>query len=495
MKTPLIYANTLLQFHSMRDTFIDTYFLLRNETAKRLYDEIAKDLPIIDYHNHLDPIQIADNDPFQNISQLWINPDPYKHRAMRIHGIREEEITGNASDKTKFLNWAQTFPKTLGNPLFHWSQMELKTFFGIDDLLSPQNAHKVWKHCNKVIEEDYYSPVSLLKSFNVELLCTSDDLLADVHPHTITRQKHGIRLLPSLRGDTILQIGSNAFEDWLTQLAQQTDIEISNLMTYQEAISKKLDDFVNAQCKLADHALDSGFTFEMPTMREAEAIFAKVIKKEALTVEEQRAFQSYGLIFLGQEYAQRDWTLQLHIGAQRQTSNRLKQLAGSTGGYAAIGTSADIASIARFFNELEQLHALPRVILYTLNPTDNEAFASLTGSFTQDGVSAKIQLGPMWWYNDHYAGIRSHLITLANYSLLPHFIGMTTDSRSVLSLIRHDYFRRVLCDLLGEWVETGFLPSDWILLEETVRNICYRNSKNWMLNQKKILHATPKIDR
>lgn len=473
--------------------FTDEDFLLQNQTARQLYHEVAGALPVIDYHNHLDPAQLAADHRFENIAQLWVIPDQYKHRAMRISGIPETGITGGASDREKFLNWARTFPKTLGNPLFHWSCLELKHIFNIDQLLHEDHAEEIWTISKRYLKEEGFSAIGLLKKWQVELLCTSDDLLADLQLHIDATERSGIEILPSLRGDTIVEVRRSAFPQWLTQLAEQTDTSIDNLENYQTAIRKKLDDFQGAGCRLADHALDAGFTLDqIPSREQAGRLFQKCLEGRQLDEDGYRTLHAYLLLFLGREYALRAWGLQLHVGAQRRTSTRLRQLAGGAGGFAAIGKTTDIASIARLLDTLEQAERLPKVILYTLNPNDNAAFASLTGSFVEDGVPGKVQFGPAWWYNDHEDGIRDQLKTLANYSLLLHAIGMTTDSRSLLSFSRHDYYRRVLCNLVGEWVVQGRLPNDASLLRNLITGLCYQNAKHWITN-KRTIHATENL--
>ncbi len=462
--------------------FIHSNFLLQNSIAEQLYHETAKKLPVIDYHNHLYPAYLASNHRFDNITQLWIIPDQYKHRAMRLNGIPEQGITGSASDKQKFLNWAHTFPKTLGNPLYHWSSLELSRIFGINNLLHPGNAEEIWETCNALLQTEGFSSIELLRKFQVELLCTSDDLLADLQPHISTSHLHGVQVLPSLRGDSMIEIDRPGFEEWLAELSQQSKVAIDSLEAYQEAIRIRLDAFELAGCRFADHALPPGFAFESTPDWMANSLFQKQLSDDALTGAESISLQSYLLVFLGKEYAARSMALQLHVGAQRETSARLLGLVGGAGGFASIGKGADIASIARFLDTLEQETLLPRVVLYTLNPADNEAFASLTGSFTEDGVAGKVQFGPAWWYNDHYSGLRKQLTDLASYGLLHHFIGMTTDSRSFLSFSRHEYFRRVFCNLVGEWVEQGHLPSDITMLQSLITAVCYGNIKNWTSN-------------
>jgi len=376
-------------------------FLLKTKTARRLYHEHAEALPIIDYHNHLDARDLADDRAFENITQLWIASDPYKHRAMRIAGVPERFITGDATDREKFDAWAATAPKTVGNPLYHWTALELKRYFDITEPLSSATAARVWDACNS----RRYTARQLVA--NVECLCTSDRLTDDLSAHARLAD-FKTRVLPSVRDAETLD-------------------------------PARLDEFQRLGCRLADHGTDN--------------------------------FQS--LLPLAREYARRDWIMQLHFGAQRETSTRLRKLVGPAGGYATIGNACDIPSLCRLLDDLDKEDCLPKTILYPMNPADYASIATITGSFP-----GKVQFGPAWWYNDHALGIRQHLETLASYGLLSTFIGMTTDSRSLLSMVRHEYFRRVLCDWLGDKVEAGELPSD---LGHLVRAICYENARHWIL--------------
>ncbi len=405
--------------------FIHPDFLLKTATARRLYHEFAESLPVIDYHNHISARDLAGDRVFDNITQLWISSDPYKHRAMRIAGVSERLITGKASEREKFDAWAAAASQTLGNPLYHWTALELKRYFGISELLSPDTADRIWNQCNELLRSPNHTARGLIKSANVEYLCTSDQLTDDLGVHArLAQSDFATRVVPSLRVDDVAALD-------------------------QMQLTERLDAFARLGCKLADHSV----------------------------VE----FDSEGLRKLAGEYARRGWILQLHIGAQRQTSTRLRQLAGPAGGYATIGKACDIPGLCRFLDEAEKAGGLPRIILFPLNPADYAVLATLTGSFTEDGVRGKIQLGPAWWYNDHALGIRQHLDALASYGLLSAFIGMTTDSRSLLSMVRHEYFRRVLCDWLGDQVEAGAMPDDCQLLGQLVKAVAYENARRAIL--------------
>jgi len=458
--------------------FLNKNFLLNNQTAETLFHSVASSLPLIDYHNHLNPQHLAENKQFETIAELWVTGDPYKHRTMRINGIPENGITGNAPDKEKFLNWVKTFPKTMGNPLFHWTCLELKEIFDVDELLSEKNAEAIWTHCNVKLHGNGFRAIDLLRKWNAETVCTSDDLLDDLEPHQVaTNLNLGLTVLPSLRSDSMIAFETPGFKGWLSKLSQTVGLEITSLNLYKEALLSKLDKFDLAGCRLADHSLDGGFVFDFSEDTNPDELFARLISGTTLPAKEIVILKTHIMVFLGLEYGKRNWVMQLHIGAQRYTSSRLRKLVGPAGGFATIGQSCDIAGLSAYLDALDLKANLPKTILYTLNPADNAPLATLTGSFSQDGIAGKIQFGPAWWYNDHYDGMKKQITTLANHGLLSHFIGMTTDSRSILSFSRHQYFRRLLCNIIGEWVENGHLPNDYELLNQLVADISYNNSK------------------
>jgi glucuronate isomerase len=461
--------------------FYNKNFLLRNAYGKRLYHEAAAALPIIDPHNHIDPSGLATNKKFENIYQLWVQHDPYKHRAMRIYGIAEDLITGDRPDYEKFLAWAECYPHTAGNPLFHWCVMELKEVFGIKEMLTVNSAKAIWEESNKKLAKKGCGALDIIKNLRVEMLCTSDDLLDSLEHHlSLAKQNSGVTCLPSLRSDNIIAFNGPAFYTWLGKLKSTTNVDINTLQTYKEAIIKRLKYFDEAGCLLSDHSLDSGFTFITTDEATAAPLFASVLNTEPLRSDDLVKLQSHLLHFLGKEYAKRKWKMQLHIGAHRYTSTVLRNKLGPAGGYAGIGKTLDVASLCLFLDRLDKESSLPKTILYTLNPADNAVLATLTGSFAEDGVQGKIQFGPAWWYNDHFEGITQQLLALSSYGLLPASIGMTTDSRSLLSFVRHDYYRRILCNLLGSWMEDGRLPDDFDFVSMMVQNISYYNIKKWI---------------
>lgn len=441
--------------------FINDDFLLESPLACKLYNDHVKGLPIVDYHNHLVPAELASDRRFDDIGQLWVVTDPYKHRAMRLHGEKEKVITGLASSREKFDAWARTLPYTLGNPLFHWSAMEMKNVFGLDEMPDPSCSDKVWNACNARLSESEFSTMGILRGFGVETLSTSDDLLDDVTIHSSI--KGDISVTPSLRADSIL--GFN--QAWLVKLGSPKSLE-----EFLDLVAGRLDVFARNGCRVADHALDDGWRFACAERAEAESSFARGEYQNL-------ALKSYVLGWLASQYARRGWTMLLHIGAQRFTNSRLRALVGPAGGYASIGNTCDVRSLCAFLDSQDLKDELPKTVLFTLNPADNAALATLTGSYACEGVHGKVQFGPAWWYNDHFLGMTDHLENLSAYSLMPQFIGMTTDSRNVLSFSRHDYFRRILCNWMAEKVRCGQFPSDEAYLGKIAADISYHNANKY----------------
>ena len=445
----------------MKTDFIHSDFLLESLLARNIYHNYVEGLPIADYHNHLVPSELASDRRFDDIGQLWVASDPYKHRAMRLHGECESVITGSASTREKFDAWARTLPQTLGNPLFHWSAMEMKNVFGLDEMPDSECASRVWDACNERLKEAEFSTKGILRSFGVKVLSTSDDLLDDVTVHSSV--KGDIKVTPSLRADSITGFGAA----WLEKLGTPATFE-----EFLAAIDARLDVFGANGCRVADHALDDGWRFVQTDAQTAAKLYET---KEYADVR----LKSYVLGHLASEYARRGWAMLLHIGAQRYTNSRLRTLVGPAGGYASIGNTCDIKSLCTFLDSQDVKGELPKTALFTLNPADNAALATLTGSYAQDGVVGKVQFGPAWWYNDHFLGMTDQLENLAAYSLMPQFIGMTTDSRNVLSFSRHDYFRRILCNWLADKALRGQFPSDEAYLGRIAADISYNNAYNW----------------
>ena len=411
----------------MKVDFINSDFLLETPLARILYHEYVEGLPIADYHNHLVPAELASDRRFSDIGQLWVASDPYKHRAMRLHGENEAVISGHASTREKFDAWARTLPHTLGNPLFHWSAMEMKNVFGLDEMPDPSCADKVWDACNERLKEDSFSTMGILRGFGVKVLSTSDDLLDDVTVHSSVRGD--IKVTPSLRADSVLGFAPA----WLERLGSPKTLE-----EYLAAVDARLDVFSENGCRVADHALDDGWRFVLTDFETAAKLYAAAEFADV-------RLKSFVLGHLACEYSRRGWAMLLHIGAQRFTSSRLRSLAGPAGGYASIGNTCDVKSLCAFLD-------------------------------SQDGVVGKVQFGPAWWYNDHFYGMTDQLENLAAYSLMPQFIGMTTDSRNVLSFSRHDYFRRILCNWLADKTLRGQFPADEAYLGHIAADISYNNA-------------------
>ena len=457
--------------------FIHEDFLLGSKIARRLYHEVAESLPIIDFHCHLDPHDLAADRRFANLAQLWVTGDPYKHRAMRIAGVPERLITGVATEREKFDAWAATVPQTLGNALHHWTALELKRYFDIDEPLTAASAGRIWAAANARLAEPGFTARGLLAQRNVVCVCTSDRLLDDLSSHAaIARAGEALRAWPSLRADDIVAVESPEFPAWVRQLGEATGVVIGAYDGFRAAVARRLDIFAAASCRLADHGLDD-FYYVSVTEADTAALFAQRLGGEVLSVTDAMRLRAGILRALGAEYARRGWIMQLHLGAQRRTSSRLRRLAGSAGGYAGIGRACDVPSLVAWFDDLEGAGALPRTILYPLNPTDFAPLAVLAGSFVEDGAPGKLQLGPAWWFNDHAAGMRAQLEAISSYGLLSVFIGMTTDSRSLLSMARHEYFRRILCTWLGDQVASGTFPADESALGALVRDLAGANAR------------------
>ncbi len=457
-------------------SFIHRHFLLGSSKAIELYERYARDLPIVDYHCHLEPEQVSTNACAKDIVDLWLSVDPYKWRAMRINGIEERFITGAASPDEKFRAFANTVPRLVGSPVFHWSALELKRYFGIDLLLNGDTAEDIWKECNEQIRSGGFGTADILNRSNVEIVCTSDNWLSDLRPHESTRKSDSaFTMLPSLRGDAALQVDSLGYADWIQTLGVRVNREINSISLLKESLVNVIDDFDRVGCCLSDHSFES-VSFCMIAESDAKAIFEKALAGDGLSCEEACGLKSYLLVFLAKEYAERNWTLQLHLGACRKTSSNLMNRVSIPGGIACVGDSISSVALSQFFDCLEGMEGMPRVIVYPLNVGDFEKIASLSGAFVEEGVWGKVQLGPPWWFNDHYEGIVHQLKVFANYSALGRFVGMATDTRSPLSMARFEYFRRILCNLLGKWIDAGMVPDDEILLENLIGDICYKNA-------------------
>ncbi len=449
--------------------------LLALPLARTLFHEVARDLPVVDYHNHLDARALAEDRRFADLTELWVVADPYKHRAMRIAGVPEAEISGPAPARVKFDRWAATVPLTLGNPLHAWTSLELSRYFDFSLPLSSATADALWLHAAARLASPALSARGLVEQTRATCLCTSDLLLDDLSAHAdLARSGWKVKVRPSLRGDDLLAVEAPGFPDFLDALARHAGAPLRDYDAFRAAVLHRLDEFDALGCRLADHALND-FAY-LETDQAATASLFKRRLEGPLPAADQVRLRSGILHWLGVEYARRRWTLQLHLGAQRRTSSRLRRLAGPFGGYAGLGNPTDIPALCALLDDLELAGGLPRTILFSLNPTLLPALATLTGSYAADGVPGLVQAGPAWWFNDHDLGIRQHLDALSRHGLLSTFVGMTTDSRSLLSLARHEYFRRILCQWLAEQAAAGHFPADPAELSALVRAVCHDNA-------------------
>jgi glucuronate isomerase len=460
-------------------TFITDDFLLYNDTAKELFHGTAKDLPIIDYHNHLNQHEILANKNFTNLSEIWLGGDHYKWRAMRANGVDESFITGDKSDYEKFLEWSKTVPKTFGNPLYHWTHLELKHYFGIDELLNEKTAPAIWEEANKKLATKEMSIRSLLKKDKVEFLGTTDDPTDDLKSHKALRDEgFEITVSPSFRPDKGLNLEREEFIGWLEKLGQVTNSSIETYDQLLDALASRVDYFDELGCRASDHGIDIMF-FEAATKEEAAAVFEKRLNGETLNAKEIEQYKTFTLLTLGELYAEKGWAMQLHLSALRNNNSRMFNILGPDTGFDSIGDVLIANKVSNFLDALESKDKLPKTILYSLNANDNNVLASMAGNYQSSEIAGKVQFGTAWWFNDTIDGMEEQMKMLANIGLISNFVGMLTDSRSFLSFPRHEYFRRILCNLLGTWVEERKVPKDMALLEQYVTDICYENSKRY----------------
>jgi len=462
------------------DQFITDNFLLENSFAVKLYHDYAAKMPIIDYHNHLSPQMIADDYKFDNITVTWLNGDHYKWRAMRANGVNEQFCTGNASDWEKFQQWAETVPYTMMNPLFHWTQLELKRYFNIDELLQPNSAKRIFDQCNEQLKENTYSVKNLLLKMNVQFVGTTDDPLDDLSFHQqISLQAFEIKVKPSFRPDKAININNAAtFNDYIGKLAKITEIDIHSFDDYVKALKNRHDYFHSHGCTVSDHGVEQLYAVDF-SHSELELIFRNVQQGINPDKDSIAKFKSAMLTFLSEWNFEKNWVQQFHIGPIRNNNTRMFKLLGADTGWDSMGNSVDLQSIAIFLDRLDQQNKLTKTILYSINPNDNDALATMVGNFNDGSYPGKIQLGAAWWFNDQMDGMIQHLKSVGNMGLLSRFIGMLTDSRSFLSFPRHEYFRRILCNLLGTEIAKGRLPNDEKWVGAMVQDICYLNAKKY----------------
>lgn len=468
--------------------FLDENFLLKTKTAQHLYHEYAKEMPIIDYHCHLPPQQIADDHQFKNLTQIWLYGDHYKWRAMRTNGISEDHCTGTKSDWEKFKKWAETVPYTLRNPLYHWTHLELQCYFGIKNVLNADTAKKIYEDCNAKLKTKEYSVRNLLRKMNVKLVCTTDDPVDSLEHHLkIKKDGFEIPILPAFRPDNAMNVSDPArFAAYVKQLEKVTDIAISSFDDFLYALQSRHDFFASMGCSVSDHGLEEIYAEDF-TGSEIDSMFNKVYGGKKLNDAEQRKFKSAMLVHFAEWDWEKGWVQQYHIGALRNNNSRMMQTLGPDTGWDSIGDFSQGRAMAKFLDKLDSNNKLAKTILYNLNPADNELMATMIGNFNDGSSTGKIQWGSAWWFLDQKDGMTKQLNTLSNMSLLSRFVGMLTDSRSFLSYPRHEYFRRILCDLFGNEMENGEIPNDIAWVGKIIQDICYNNAKNyfnWELDQK-----------
>lgn len=459
--------------------FLSEDFLLQTPTAKTLYHQYAEDMPIYDYHCHLPVRDIAENKKFENLTQIWLYGDHYKWRAMRANGVAEDFITGKRSDFEKFQAWTATVPKTIGNPLYQWTHLELKRYFGIEGTLLNENTAKdIYDKCTKILQTDAFSSQGILQKMDIRLICTTDDPVDNLEYHQQLRddQKFPVRVLPAFRPDKSMAVESpGPFNDWVGQLEAAADTEIIDYETYMQALRQRHDFFHQTGCRLSDHGIERPFA-EDYTNAQIRRIFEKARSGKMLEEAEIRQFKSAMLIELAIMDAEKSWTQQFHLGALRNVNTRAMQQLGPDTGFDTIGDFEVGQPLARFLDRLENQGKLAKTILYVVNPRNNELIAAMIGNFQDGSIPGKIQFGSAWWYNDQKDGMEAQIRALTNMGLLSRFVGMLTDSRSFLSYPRHEYFRRILCNLLGNDVENGELPDDLELIGGMVKDICFNNA-------------------
>ncbi|MBP3774425.1 MAG: glucuronate isomerase [Bacteroidaceae bacterium] len=461
--------------------FMDEDFLLQTDTARRLYHGHAEHLPIIDYHCHLSPQMIAEDHRFRSITELWLGGDHYKWRAMRANGIDERYITGDADDWEKFRKWAETIPYTLRNPLYHWTHLELRTAFGINEVLNPDTARHIYDQCNAMLADGAFSARSLMLRYKVEAVCTTDDPVDSLEHHQAVRQSaFGVKVLPAWRPDKAMAVENpTAYRQYLERLSEVSGVAIAGYADLIDALQVRHDYFATQGCRLADHGLNA-FPWRECTEREAHSLFARVLDGATLGNEDVEKLQTSLLLDLARMNARKGWVQQFHFGAQRNNNTRMFRQIGPDTGFDSIADARCAAPMARFLDALDASGQLAKTILYNLNPADNAVVATMIGNFQDGSTPGKMQWGAGWWFNDQLDGMAQQLNQLSLQGLLSRFVGMLTDSRSFLSYPRHEYFRRLLCNLIGRDVEDGLLPeSEWPRMAQMVEDICYNNAKQY----------------
>ena len=461
-------------------SFLNENFLLKNDTAVRLYHDYAKKMPIYDYHCHIDPKDILEDRKFENITQLWLGGDHYKWRLMRSNGISEEYITGDKPDREKFQKFAETLPRAIGNPMYHWCHLELKNYFGYEGILNGETAQEVWDLTKEKLKSPEFSARNLITKSNVAMVGTTDDPCSDLEDHRKIRElkDFNTKVCPSFRPDPAINIHKNGFKEYIEKLSNTVGFKIETVEDVAKALSKRMKLFDEMGCRVADHGLDY-LMYREGTADEINKAFKKALNGEKLSKEEQEIYQTYLLISCAKEYHKMGWAMQLHFSCMRNPNSKMMAKLGPDTGFDCMASTDSCAAAYALMDALDKDNNLPKTILYSLNPADNEWIDTLLGAFQSDEIPGKIQHGSAWWFNDHKTGMQAQLTSLANLGILGNFIGMLTDSRSLLSYARHEYFRRILCNLIGTWVEDGEYPDDIEYLGSLVEDICSNNAKRY----------------
>ncbi len=461
-------------------TFLDNNFLLKTKSAQKLYHDFAVDQPIIDYHNHLPPNQIDEDYVFSNLTEIWLKGDHYKWRAMRANGVDEHFITGKATDEEKFLKWAETVPNTMRNPLFHWTHLELQRYFGINEVLSTKNAKEIYAKASEMVSSKEFSCRSLLKKFKVEALCTTDDPTDSLIHHQNTKNScFDVKVLPTFRPDKTMDVDNEAvFLAYVSKLQSASNVSITDFTSFLAAIKKRHDFFAETGGKLSDHGLNHIYATDY-TDTEISKIFDELLEGKTISEHQKNQFKSAMLVHLAHLDHEKGWVQQFHLGALRNNNARLLNSLGPDTGFDSMGDFSQAANLSKFLNKLDSTNQLAKTILYNNNPVDNSSFATMIGNFQDGTVAGKMQFGSGWWFLDQKLGMEEQINTLSNMGLLSRFVGMLTDSRSFMSFPRHEYFRRILCNMIGNDIENGELPDDINWLGGVVSNICYGNAKEY----------------
>ncbi len=457
--------------------FMDKDFLLSTDTAKQLYHDYAAKMPVLDYHCHINPQEIAEDRKFDNITQVWLGGDHYKWRQMRSNGVEEKYITGDATDREKFQKWAETLEKLIGNPLYHWSHLELQKYFGYTGHLNGDTAQEVWDLCNEKLGQDSMTVRNIIRQSGVTLICTTDDPVDTLewHEKIAADDTFDVQVLPAWRPDKAMNVEKPDFAAYMARLSDVSGVKVKDFSSLKEALKARMDYFADHKCSVSDHALE--YVMYVPADdKEIDAIMAKGLAGQGISREEELKYKTAFMLFVAKEYNRRNWVMQLHYGCKRDNNAYMYQQLGADTGFDCINNYAPSAQMADFLNALSATNEIPKTIIYSLNPNDNASIGTILGCFQAAGANGRIQQGSAWWFNDHKVGMTDQMTSLANLGCLGNFIGMLTDSRSFLSYTRHEYFRRIMCELIGGWVENGEYPDDRKALKKIVEGISYNNA-------------------